>query len=90
MTLPEAKELFNNNAASVIDTNAMALINEAIDSRIDAQPYYRREEDDKGWACPRCDMGVTVDHGRIREQYCSSCGQKLDWTNIPSTIIKER
>ena len=50
--------------------------------RIPKEPYWRTEEDAKGYACPTCNMGVTVDHGIIRDAYCSSCGQALDWTNI--------
>lgn len=51
----------------------------ALEKRIPQKPYYRKEEDAKGYACPVCDMGVTVDHGRIRDTFCSHCGQALDW-----------
>lgn len=52
---------------------------EACEKQIPKNPYYRREEDAEGYACPVCDMGVTVDHGRIRDAFCSHCGQALDW-----------
>ena len=84
MTLIEAKEVFNKNAASIINTTAIDLINNAIDLRIDMKPYWRKDEDgNESWACPRCDICVTVDHGRIRETCCSNCGQKLDWSGLP-------
>lgn len=48
---------------------------EACKKQIPQKPYYRKEEDAEGYACPVCDMGVTVDHGRIRDTFCSHCGQ---------------
>lgn len=41
---------------------------------ISKTPNYRVEEYAEGWACPVCDMGVTIDHGRTRNSYCSNCG----------------
>lgn len=57
-------------------------IADALSRQIPIKPYYRKEEDAEGWACPNCDMGVEHDHGRIKDIYCHSCGQMLDWDNI--------
>lgn len=51
----------------------------AIEKQMPKKPYFRKEEDAKGYACPVCDMGVTADHGRIRDTFCSHCGQAIDW-----------
>ena len=58
--------------------NKWAIMN-AIKKQIPQKPWYRREEDAEGWACPACHMGVTVDHGRIKDTFCSHCGQAIDW-----------
>ncbi len=44
------------------------------------KPYWRQEEGAEGYACPCCDMGV-VDANGIRDTYCHSCGQHLDWSD---------
>lgn len=57
--------------------------------RTPKEPYWRVEKDEDdyvcaaGYACPNCNMGVTTCHGQIREDFCSNCGQALDWNNIP-------
>lgn len=58
--------------------NKWAILN-AIKKQIPQKPWYRREEDAEGWACPACHLGVTVDHGRIKDTFCSHCGQAIDW-----------
>lgn len=58
--------------------NKWAILN-AIKKQIPQKPWYRKEEDADGWACPACHMGVTVDHGRIKDTFCSHCGQAIDW-----------
>ena len=58
--------------------NKLAIMN-AIKKQIPQKPWYRREEDAEGWSCPACHMGVTVDHGRIKDTFCSHCGQAIDW-----------
>ena len=58
--------------------NKWAILN-AIKKQIPQKPWFRREEDAEGWACPACHMGVTVDHGRIKDTFCSHCGQAIDW-----------
>ena len=58
--------------------NKWAIMN-AIKKQIPQKPLYRREEDAEGWACPVCHIGVTVDHGRIKNTFCSHCGQAIDW-----------
>jgi hypothetical protein len=57
--------------------NKRAILN-AIKKQIPQKPCYRMEEDAEGWACPACHMGVTVDHGRIKDTFCSHCGQAID------------
>lgn len=54
----------------------------AVKKQVPQKPYYRLEEDTEGWACPVCDMCVTVDHGRTRNSYCSNCGQAIDWEDV--------
>ena len=58
--------------------NKWAILN-AIKKQIPQKPWYGREEDAEGWACPACHLGVTVDHGRIKDTFCSHCGQAIDW-----------
>lgn len=58
------------------------IIADALSRQIPIKPYYRKEEDAEGWACPNCDMGVEHDHGRIKDTYCHSCGQMLDWEDM--------
>ena len=43
------------------------------------KPYYRKPEEDEDatYICPRC--GGTVGWYDIEEDYCSDCGQKIDW-----------
>lgn len=71
-------------AAGVSDLTVLnkAAILEAIGKQIPQKPRYRREEDAEGWACPACHMGVTVDHGRIKDTFCSHCGQAIDWEEV--------
>ena len=84
MTLDEAVVFLKGYLDSETYTNrcneAHQIAVESVEKQIPKKPYYRKEEDAKGFACPECDMGVTVDHGRIKEDYCSSCGQKIDWS----------
>lgn len=58
--------------------NDMAI--KALERRICKKPYWREEEGAQGYACPCCDMGVVDDNG-IRDIYCHSCGQGLDWSD---------
>ena len=43
------------------------------------KPYYRKPEEDEEatYACPRC--GGTVGVYDMEDNYCSDCGQKIDW-----------
>lgn len=70
--------------AGVADCTVLnkAAILEALQKQIPQEPWYRKEEDAEGYACPACHMGVTVDHGRIKDSFCSHCGQALDWSEI--------
>ena len=67
----------------------LCAIVDALNKQIPIKPYYRKEEDAEGWACPNCDGGVTVNHGRIRDTYCSHCGQMIDWDAIVTMVDKE-
>lgn len=73
---------------------AQKQVDESDEFRTPKEPYWRRETDDdvitEGYACPTCDMGVTIDHGRIRPSFCLSCGQALDWNNIPRENNNEK
>lgn len=53
----------------------------ALEKQIGENPYWREEEGAQGYACPCCDMGV-VDVNGIRDTYCHSCGQRLNWSDI--------
>jgi hypothetical protein len=60
-------------------TAALTMAIDACEKQVPKRPYWRKEEDAAGYACPICDMGVTADHGRIKDAYCSHCGQYLNW-----------
>jgi len=68
---------------------AQKQVDESSEYRTPKEPYWRTEKDEdgyvhaEGWACPRCDMGVTAYHGKIRDTFCSSCGQALNWDRFP-------
>ena len=64
------------------DPDVLCAIANVINKQLPSKPYYRKEEDAEGWACPNCDMGVEHDHGRIKDTYCHSCGQMLDWEDV--------
>lgn len=70
--------------AGVADCTVLnkSAILEALQKQMPKEPWYRKEEDAEGYACPACHMGVTVDHGRIKDTFCSHCGQALDWSEI--------
>lgn len=93
MTSEEAKRYIlenwfdgDKNVKSVVggdkETMAMKIAVESIEKQIPKEPYWRVEEEGEGWACPACNMGVTIDGERIRERFCSDCGQSLDWRLI--------
>ena len=69
-----------DNFEMTISKECYKTIINALENQIPKKPYWRIEEDAKGYACPICNMGVTIDHGRIRETFCSNCGQKIDWS----------
>lgn len=47
------------------------------------EPYdYKRDEIEVYARCPACDKFVSE-----RQNFCSNCGAKLDWSNIPDTLI---
>lgn len=71
------------------ETRAMMAAVDALSRQIPIKPYYRREEDTEGQACPNCDGGVTADYGRIRDTYCSHCGQMIDWDMAVATLDEE-
>lgn len=84
--LPEEQEMkydYNKELSwafsNIIEPEVLGAIVNAINKQLPSKPYYRKEEDAEGWACPNCDMGVEHDHGRIKDTYCHSCGQMLDW-----------
>ncbi len=82
----EYDEALNALTSGMLDTSDiepyMEAIVDALNKQIPDKPYYRKEEDAEGWACPNCDMGVEHDHGRIKDTYCHSCGQLLDWEDV--------
>lgn len=71
------------------DPEILCAIVNAINKQLPSKPYYRKEEDAEGWACPNCDMGIEHDHGRIKDTYCHSCGQMIDWRNIKTVVNQE-
>lgn len=82
----EYDEALDALTSGMLDTSDiepyMEVIVNALNRQLPDKPYYRKEEDAEGWACPNCDMGVEHDHGRIRDTYCHSCGQLLDWEDV--------
>lgn len=62
---------------------AVEIARQAIEKQIPKKPYFREEEGSKGYACPSCDMGVEIrlfQGGCVKEEFCSCCGQALDWS----------
>lgn len=82
----EYDEALDALTSGMLDTSDIepyvGTIVDALNRQIPDTPYYRKEEDAEGWACPNCDMGVEHDHGRIKDTYCHSCGQLLDWEDV--------
>lgn len=70
-----------NGISDVTDLVKSSILS-AVKKQVPQKPYYRVEEYAEGWACPVCDMGVTIDHGRTRNSYCSNCGQAIDWKDV--------
>lgn len=68
--------------SNIIEPEVLCAIVNAINKQLPSKPYYRKEEDAEGWACPNCDMGIEHDHGRIKDVYCHSCGQLIDWEDV--------
>lgn len=68
-----------NGISELVVLNKTTIM-DALNKQMPKKPYYRKEEDTEGYACPVCHMGVTVDHGRIKDTFCSHCGQALDWS----------
>jgi hypothetical protein len=75
--------------SNIIEPEMLCAIVNAINKQLPSKPYYRKEEDAEGWACPNCDMGVENDHGRIKDTYCHSCGQMIGWKNIKTVVNKK-
>lgn len=75
--------------SNIIEPEALCAIVNAINKQLPSKPYYRKEEDAEGWACPNCDMGIEHDYGRIKDTYCHSCGQMIDWKNIKTVVNQE-
>ena len=77
--MENAKHLFHFSCSEIDENTACDMALNALKKQMPQKPYYRKEEYAEGYACPVCDMGVTVDHGRIKDTFCSHCGQALDW-----------
>jgi len=73
------ERLFHQRSNHRRDEELFGIAIAAIKKQLPKKPYYRKEAGTEGYACSVCDMGVTVDHGRIRDAYCSHCGQAIDW-----------
>ena len=85
MTQQEAiefiKEGHGHSAQQTLRSRKMAV--KALEKQIPKKPYFREEEGAKGYACPSCNMGVVIHlykGGYLKEKFCSSCGQALDWS----------
>ena len=83
MTIKQAiGQLMANSEGDYIiddDLKAFKIAISALEKQIPKEPYWRVEEGAEGWACPVCDMGVTIDGGRVC--FCGSCGQAIDWSD---------
>lgn len=75
---------------------AQKQVDENNEFRTPKEPYWHVEKDENDcvcaeeYACPSCNMSVTTHHGQIRESFCSSCGQALNWNNIPRENNNEK
>ena len=66
------------------DKTALEMAIQALEKQVPKKPYYRKEEGAEGYACPYCNVGVTIHlygGGFINQEFCSNCGQALDWSD---------
>ena len=49
----------------------------ALEKQIPKKPIMRKDVAETYYICPECEWGVD----RFDDNYCSDCGQKLDWSS---------
>ena len=59
------------------ESEVLGAIVDALNKQLPDKPYYRKEEDAEGWACPNCYQGL-IKYFR----HCEECGQMLDWEDV--------
>lgn len=84
------KALYDNitsNSNNIIPTKDyikyVAKANEALEKQVAKKPVFKfkYENGTKFYDCPICGSYVMHAGVQSKEQYCSHCGQKLDWSD---------
>lgn len=66
---------------AVIDANAYEVCKKALEKQIAKKPKVKQLGEDIEVKCPTCsDYHMFINANRGND-YCSTCGQKLDWGN---------
>ena len=61
--------------SNIIEPEMLCAIVNAINKQLPSKPYYRKEEDAEGWACPNCDMGVEMTMVELRIHIATVVGK---------------
>lgn len=57
--------------------NSVKVIAEALEKQIPKKPIMVKDRAETYYICSECEMEVD----KFDDNYCSDCGQKLDWSN---------
>ena len=57
--------------------NSVKVIADALEKQIPKKPIMRKDVAETYYICPECEWEVD----RFDDNYCSDCGQKLDWSS---------
>ena len=57
--------------------NSVTVIADALEKQIPKKPIMIKDTAETYYICPECEWGVD----RFDDNYCSDCGQKLDWSS---------
>ena len=82
MTLKEAisclksdKEYLKDH--NICDGEEIGIAIEALEKQIPKKPIMRKDVAETYYICPECEWEVD----KFDDNYCSDCGQKLDWSS---------
>ena len=69
------KEYLKGN--NICDGKEIDVAIEALEKQIPKKPIMRKDVAETYYICPECEWGVD----KFDDNYCSDCGQKLDWSS---------